>query len=83
MTTVGEWLAGLSAHKPKFVYLDLEDLPEDVVLGHLCEIQGIIPHDQIRAEEIENSLCRGYLREAEAFAFGYQMGKKLAQEDKK
>lgn len=56
--------------------LNLDELPEDVAIGHLLEMSGVIPHDEELAESFENELSRNHLRIAEAFAAGLRAGRK-------
>ena len=58
---------------------DILDEPE--TLGHALEMMGAIPHDEGRAERVDNEMCRRLLREAEAFAAGYLAGLKGVPED--
>ena len=70
-------------NKQLVALLPIDDLPEDVAIGHLAEMGGLIPHDVARAETFRNALCRNHLRLAEAWAAGYQAGKRAAKGDPK
>lgn len=63
----------MSNRIPIATFLDMETLTENEALGHALEMKNLIPHDQDRLTQIDNDLCRGYMREAEAFAAGYQL----------
>lgn len=63
--------------------LPIHELPEDVAIGHLAEMSGLIPHDEARADTFRNDLCRNHLRLAEAWAAGYQAGKRATKGDPK
>ena len=74
------WLEDDPQPKTNFISLDFSEMSEDEILGHLLDTQGLIPHDRKRFSKIENDRCRIAMRAAEAFAFGYQMGKKEGQQ---
>lgn len=85
METLDEhgWLKDDPQPKIGFLLFEPSMLSEDEFLGHLLDIDGHIPHDAKRFSKIENEGCRIAMRAAEAFAFGYQMGKKLERKGNK
>lgn len=59
-----------------FVTLPIDALPEDVAIGHILDMQNLIPHDEELEASFKNEIVRVHLRIAEAFAAGLKAGRK-------